>query len=184
MISLVDIILEMNIKPKDPYAQGYEHDVFSNEHDPNKLFKVSGGKLGKGGGNLNPAKWIKVFKAHPEIFPVVYRSNDKGAEVEKLDAVKAQKEFEEIQKYIPEENVGSFKGLLNIIASGVDRKHAEVYIREYVDYLKENKPELVKPFMQYAKLVDAAQKAVGGRVDVHAGNFGYDKQGKLKMLDI
>lgn len=184
MISIVKLVLEMSVKPKNPYAQGYEHDIFSNEHDPNKVFKVSGGKLGKEGGNLNPSKWIKVFQSHSNIFPVVYRSNDKGAEVEKLDAVKAQKEFEDIQNHIPETNVGSFKGLLNIIASGVDRKHAAVYVREYVSYLKENQPQLVSSFMRYVKLVDDAQKVVGDRVDVHAGNFGYDKQGKLKMLDI
>lgn len=178
-MNLSDIVAEIRITKKEPYGAGDRHNIYSSLKDKTKLFKVK-----KDGEDVDMS-CIDIFKAHPEVFPKVYRSNDRGAEVENLNAKKAQMEFEDLNHVLNSDEGEGFWQLLFDIASGKNKERVGEYIKEYYQHLKENDPRLVVPFTNYIKLVDKISKVTGmTHLDIHSGNFGYDKSGKLKMIDI
>lgn len=186
MKSLVELILEnkideLSIKNKDVYASGVDHKIYQNLKDPNKLFKVKSPKYDEPGSDVD---WISLFDKYPQYFPKIYRRNEKGAEVEKLDALKAKKEFLDMSSLLHDID-GSLQGLFNMIGSNIEKEKTQKYVKEYFDHLKENNPELASKFLKWIKLISDISKISGlDRLDIHANNFGYDKQGKLKMIDI
>lgn len=183
MISIIGLILEMSVKPKDPYATGTQHSVYKSEKDPTKLFKV-----------VNPGfdkvpeqeyDWIKVFKSNPALFPIVYRHNDQGAEVEKLDWAKAAKDYEELDQAINAKfGKTYFRSLLQDIVE--NESSYKTKVKEVGEYLTQEDQRLAAAYKRFVTLMVKLQpiNQVDSTIDVHAGNFGYDKQGKLKMLDI
>lgn len=172
---LTDIILELSVKKKDRYASGDEHNIYKSVKDPTKLFKISKGP------NEDTNKWVELFKNNPKLFPTVYRVFDNGAEVEKLNIVKAQKEYDNLRKTFKEGPV-RFTWLLMRI---YDKDKVKEDIESNVEHLKETDPALVKPFLDWCKLISEISKIdLHKDLDIHGGNFGYDKQGHLKMLDV
>ncbi len=177
---LQDIIPErIETRKKNPYAKGYDHVIYKSLKDSDKLFKVINDK------DKHDIDWIKIFKDNPKYFPTIYRSNENGAEVEKLDVNKAGTELTKLENIFHREDAGNFRGLLDMIPTEPDGKLVGKTVREYHDYLSNNHPDLVVSFMRWVKLISDISKATHlDRLDIHAGNFGYDKQGHLKMIDI
>lgn len=181
MISIIDLLLNERIetKQKPVYAYGTDHDIYLSKKDSTKVFKVV--KPGQKNVSDQEHNWIKIFRENPKLFPKVYRSSDRGAELEKLNTNQAKKEYDQLDKAI--DPIGSFDGLLKMAGSGQDINKP---VSKYIEYLEQNNPDLLDKFLSFIKLVTAVSKSTGiDRLDIHIGNFGYDyKQGKLKMLDI
>jgi hypothetical protein len=113
-------------------------------------------------------KHAMIFNKFPEYFPIVYRVNrDKNPLnsyiiIEKLDTVSAQRD------------------IYNIMNKAINWN--------YHLWTNDN------AFNELSNLLDTNEKAVFARMreiikatkmkDIHAGNFGYDKKGILKALDI
>lgn len=185
-IRLTDLILELNIRAKEPYAAGTEHEIYKDSKDPNKVYRVV--MQGHPDISKQAYNWVEIFKKYPQYFPAVYKSTERGASVEKLNTNKAMQEFDDINNTLRGEmeetkKLGWFTDLLKDIAEGLDRKSV---INKVGMYLQENEPSLASAFKRYINLMIKLQpiNSPEHTLDAHAGNFGYDKQGRLKMLDL
>lgn len=183
MISLIEILKEIKVQAKDPYAYGTEHNVYKNLKDSDKIFKVVNPDFNDV--SKQTYDWIKIFKSHPDLFPKVFRSNDRGAEVEKLDAVGANRDFTEVENFLNAKfGKTAFKELLfDIVENESDYKQR---INDYGQYLVKEDQKLASIFKKFISLMIKLQpiNLPDESVDIHTGNFGYDKSGKLKMIDI
>lgn len=174
----------MSVQQKDVYKDGTQHAVYKDHKDPNKIYKVV--KPDHFDVSKQAYNWIKVFKEHPEYFPIVYKSTDRGASLERLDYNKANKEFNEIEsvgKYDLDLKRDWFQGLLKDIAEG---EYDKDLVSKVGKYLQRESPELAASFKKFIDLMIKLQPINDPEwtLDAHAGNFGYSKGGKLKMLDI
>ena len=152
---------------RSPIKSGEDHDIFQDETDPNKLDRVS---------KKGDTSWVKVFSSNPDIFPTVYEKIDNGAKVEKLDTVKAQNDYRKVSKALDKDS--SFEGILNMIGAG------NVPTEEIKKIFINTHPDIAQKFKDFATVVGKVRRAASlDRVDAHEGNFGYSKDGKLKMLD-
>lgn len=176
------MILEMSITSKDVYKSGTQHELYKDHHDPNKIYRVV--MQGHPDISKQAYDWVKVFKAHPQYFPIIYKATERGASVEKLDANKAHKEYNAIENLM-RDSLGFrwFEGLLKDIAEGDNPKDT---ISKVGTYLQQEDPQLASAFKRFIQLMFKLQpiNSPDWTLDAHAGNFGYDKQGHLKMLDI
>ena len=179
MISLISIILEVDVKQKDVQGRGSAHFTYKSLQDPDKVFKVSienGKDLDNG-----ILRHIKMFKDHPKFFPEVFRIFKKGVELEKLDVEKATKEFKELDDVL-KQNKSRLALLLTDINSG---KSYDIAVGNANKFLQRKYPKLVGVFKKWCELIDDITKETSIHdLDIHKFNFGYSKQGKLKMLDI
>lgn len=182
MTSLVQLIQEMNITPKDVYKTGTQHELYKDHKDPDKIYRVV--KPGHQDISKQAYNWVKVFQEYPQYFPKVYKATDRGASVEKLDANKAHKEFNTIENHMREDmGFRWFEGLLKDIAEGDNPKDV---ISKVGEYLQKEDPQSASAFKRFVTLMFKLQpiNSPDWTLDAHAGNFGYDKQGHLKMLDL
>jgi hypothetical protein len=181
---LKEIISEIKIVKKEPIAVGTQHSIYSNNRDASKVFKAVNPDYGTV--STQAYNWVKIFKEHPDLFPKVYRSNDKGAEVEKLNAKKAEDDYKKISIALFEEfGSGSFQELLYSILEN-DNDNWKPKVKEYKLYLDKKDKSLSKIFDKFVKLMIALQVVNEPEftIDAHHGNFGYDSSGNLKMTDI
>jgi hypothetical protein len=189
---------------------GAEHEVYPVKHDPSKVFKV--------GDKDNVLKWTKLFKDHPEIFPVIYKvsplrqkinTNFTSAlakiddpyyvELEKLDDKKAREEYENLKSEIYKSDVHTLYGSKferdDIYLDDVfrDCMKNEIFLKKVENLLKDE--PYYQLFLKWSSFLVKVNKivaplkqapgATGTMIDIHSGkNFGYDKSGHLKCLDI
>lgn len=168
------LLLEVVTKPKTPYSSGSEHTIYPNNHDSTKLFKVVTNDPIRG----LKDNWIEIFKKYPKYFPTIYRSNDKGAEVEKLDTNKSDKEFDVFY----DDTETEFYDLLDLIVS---KKNYKPLLKYCTNIITQLSPEMIPAFKRWIKLAKGISSIpMNLRPDIHKNNFGYDKKGNLKMIDI
>jgi hypothetical protein len=184
MTSVINLILnELTFIQKDVYKDGTQHSIYKDHKDADKVYKVV--KPEHKDVSKQAYDWIKVFRENPKYFPKVYKYTDRGASVERLDANKAHKEFNEIQKALNKvmDRGWSFEGLLKDIAEG---DYSTEDLNKAGHYLLKEIPELALAFKRFTDLMLKIKNlnSPDYTLDAHAGNFGYDKQGNLKMLDI
>jgi hypothetical protein len=184
MGDLLNIILEANVIKKDVYKDGTQHEVYRDHKDSGKIFKVV--KPDHPDVSKQSYNWIKIFKENPEYFPIVYKSTDRGASLEKLDYSKANKEFNEIEgsgRFDLRLGRDWFQGLLKDIAEG---DYDKSLVEKVGKYFQSEAPEMASAFKRFINLMIKLQPINHPEwtLDAHAGNFGYSKNGKLKMLDI
>jgi hypothetical protein len=125
---------------------------------------------------------IKYFPNHPNLFPIIYNINGDEIEIERLDTKKAIKEFNILNNWFKKNLKMSFGSYL---MRDYTFKHIypdRPYPKLPSDFTEEYKHILDK----YQKLINDIMKIVGKYflLDVHSLNFGYDKNGNLKMFDI
>lgn len=181
---LKEIISEIKIFKKEPLATGTQHSIYKSNQNSDRIFKVVNPDYGTV--STQAYNWVDIFKANPDLFPKVYRSNDKGAEVEKLDAKKAEDDYKKLSVALFEEfGSGSFQELLYSILENDNNKWVEK-VKEYKKYLSIKNKSLTNIFDKFVKLMVKLQPVNKPEftIDAHHGNFGYDKSGNLKMTDI
>lgn len=141
--------------------KGSFKEVFDLKNDKDLILKT-------GPGTIEEAK---IFKKNPEYSPKVFEINEdsdpKYAVFEKLDVESARKDFEEFinrdRGYVHNWGVNIFKN---------NKKYKEVY-----DKLTTKKGRDM--FERVRDIVIALDMK-----DIHSRNFGYDKDGNLKAIDI
>lgn len=121
----------------------------------------------------------KIFSMNEDIFPKIYKTDDEKLEItiENLNTNKAEKEYNKLKNYCKKQLGVSLYRLLfheyrdDII---VDLNNIKL-IDEYQDI-----------FIKYKILIDNVMKYVGKHylLDIHSKNFGYNKDGKIKIFDI
>lgn len=181
-------IQELGTKSKEIFGSGIEHQIFGSKSNPNVIFKV--------GHKDTVDEWYEVFKAHPEIFPKVFRAGKMQdediyyVELEKLDTKKFEGSWDDLELSL--EDIG---------AVDVDRgeRFSDLYMNEGSDAnvfveiakkLKKHNMDSYNFFIELLRVIKSCEKAilkVKGKdtiVDVHKYNFGYGSDGKIKCLDL
>ena len=180
---LTEDLNEVSVKHKDVYKDGTQHAIYKDHKDSDKIYKVV--KPDHLDSSKQAYDWVKIFKQYPEYLPIVYKSTDRGASVEKLDAEKAKREFYAISDAIkPILGYNALATLLQDVAE--NESDYKKKVAEAGQYLVENEPELASAFKRFVTLITKLQPInhKSYTLDTHAGNFGYAKNGHLKMLDL
>jgi hypothetical protein len=208
--------LNEDLYKKEPIGKGKDHYVYDFKNNPDKVIKVAWGVEGDNPfdpnakekqTNLNP-NHVKVFKQFPEIFPKVYKFNEKYAIIEKLETEQVKKDSSELYQLITK-HFENFQATERNIIDRLAFEYSnsiEYYdedegdrFQEMVNVLKQNNENL-ETFFRYVNLFEEIQNKVkpfvkdnwnpefekfptGGNVDLNSNNFGYTKDGKLKLLD-
>lgn len=186
-MKLIGILNEIVTREKKALGKGFYHKVYPHPTNPDLVYKV--------GEYHVMYDWVPVFKAHPDLFPKVYgdiKSNvitfkdyfgkkvKREASwilVEKLDTKTFNDLFEELDEV--DLGMSTFSTIMNIYLKGR-------YSDEVMTFLDNVKREAPHMYDRCVELFDLAVKIweVEPNWDVHMNQFGYDKDGKLKCLDI
>lgn len=193
------IVNELGTKPKEVYDRGAFHDIYQFKNKPDSLFKV---------GTENMVNsWVDIFKSRPDLFPVVYKTGKMNytlpkpftefvdglpvkhaagdtiklsyVEIEKLDVRQAVIHWDRLDKAVKEMSNKSLQTYLTSI--GLEDPMEQEFI-EIGNKLKGDK-FLYDIFVDFYNLLSGVYE-IKPAADVHKRNFGYDKNFKLKMLDI
>jgi hypothetical protein len=179
MIKLEDILDELLTREKDILGQGLEHVVYPST-DPTKVYKLGETKYVK--------KWVPIFKAHPDLFPIIYKTGfykgDKDitwVEMERLDTEQFEVDFEVLESII--EDVSNYDGALGAIKS--TQNNEKDWDKLYND-IEQQDPEIADFYAKLYNNVVQTRSFKSGwfdTYDFHKGQFGYDKDKNIKMLD-
>ena len=119
---------------------------------------------------------------HPKYFPKIYKLTKNYAMVEKLDTTVAKKEFTELSSSIYTIFNETFMTILRKIYQN-SKSGLKNDLTKYKKELQEEYPT----FERFVVLIENIAKLKDNHfsvLDAHAGNFAYDKDGNLKMIDI
>jgi hypothetical protein len=186
-MKLIDILNEIVTREKKSLGHGRYHKIYPHPTNPDVVYKV--------GLYHVMYEWVPVFKAHPDLFPKVYgdiKSNvitvkryngekyKKEASwvlVEKLDT----KTFNDFIEELYEFDLGTrpLAALFYVYLKG--RYSDEVMT--FLDNVKREAPHMYDKCVELFDLVVKIWEVVP-EFDLHLFQFGYDKTGKLKCLDI
>ena len=174
-MKLVDILKELSTTKKDILGQGLEHNVYPSK-DPNKVIKVGETKYVK--------KWVEEFKSRPDLFPIIYKTgldkedpNVMYVVMERLDTEQFEVDFDVLDSILED-------GILDIIKRS---ERNEDYFNKTVAQIKQQDDEIADFFIKlYNNVVETKQFRSGlfSVYDFHRGQFGYDKKGNIKCLDL
>ena len=155
---------------------------------PDRIFKIE----------LRPGeidKWYNTFNSHPELFAKTYKKvkvKGKNGEqltaaiMEKLDVVPFQKLWDEMETLLSksQQNLSASK---KTVLERLTKKMKEQYYgkqwSDFLTYLKTNGGASSQKINEFSTLVDKLYK-VTPNPDVRKFNFGYNKEGVLKSLDL
>jgi hypothetical protein len=189
------IIKEISVDKKERMGRGSFHDVYPLKYDSDKVVKVPRSKDGYAASEYLESgsdSWFNIFKKYPQYFPEVYKITDKYIILEKLDTNRVKQDLigmedelvsisptfsnmiEEINYGVTEVLDGLVMGKLSGINEDIKmlnmlikKSYNKDIFKRYIDLLLSIRGERIRDF-----------------IDVNDGNFGYNKEGKLKMLDI
>lgn len=171
-------IQELNIINKQKIGGGMEHDVYPSMN-PDLVYKVPKGVLPK-----IRMSWVNLFQEHPDIFPKVKKISEKYVVLEKLDTNKAISEYTTLDSLLKEDDElhdSDFAYTFFNIYKDHDNDRLEA-----IDEHFENMGHDV--FNLYVKWRNLILKFLDIMpydyyYDLHIGQFGYSKDGTLKILD-
>jgi hypothetical protein len=185
-ISELKNVKNPNIRLKPILGYGADHQTYLSITNPDKVIKVE----------LRPGeidKWYGTFNSNPKIFPKTYKTiKVKGKNGEILTAAVVEKvnvgpfhqlwdEMENLlrnsQKNLPASEKFSLEYLV---------KRRKIYGKQWMDfvnYLKNNRGPSSQKIDEFLKMVDELYD-ITSKPDIRKFNFGYDKSGSLKCLDI
>lgn len=169
-----------------------EHDVYPSLKDNDKVFKIVRDETGKTFPKIRMS-WVKIFQSHPDIFPIVYKINDKYVSLERLDTSRALSEHQKLNDILKSNkshyNTGMY-AYVDIIStldqmfenndreaeSDLDLLFRSKGDKNYTMYYRWKR--VIKKFMTL--IYDYEPNYVS---DLNADQFGYSKDGRLKILD-
>jgi hypothetical protein len=167
---LIELINEVKIRKKEKLGMGTEHDIYPSETNPDVVMKVR---------NCVPEKevpWVETFKKNPDIFPIVIKHTKNYVCLEKLDTNKAVEEFEDMENFLGYE-------LTEAYWEGIVRNKNTAHLKILDDKFMES--ELYEIYSRWKDLILRFYEIIPPNFypDLHGEQFGYSKDGKLKILD-
>ncbi len=176
------------LSSKEPLGRGAEHIVYSGLYDKDKVYKVPVDEESR----QNMARWIKLFKENPIIFPKIYKVGENYVALEKLNTAQVKDELNQMWDFFTE------RGILDEDSLGydvVDLLQQIVFLggtikKQVIDAVKAD-PKIKKIFTRWLDTMNKIRNVMVNTVgpkdeffDIHSNNFGYDSKGNLKLLDI
>jgi len=141
-------------------VKSQSHSIYKDPKHQDRVIKIGNEAVNHG----------EIFKKHPEYCPVVYEihaGDNPYIVIEKLETDKATRDFDELinkdRGYVHNWGYNTFKNTKNF--------------QEVKDRLTTEEGK--RMFNRIREIVLAI-----GMKDIHARNFGYDKKGNLKALDL
>ena len=198
-------VAELDTKDKDLVGKGAFHKVYISKKNPNAVYKI--------GFDEDVSGWVDIFKSRPDLFPKVYkmghlniklkkstttfswRTGDfkpitynpgdtvkvRYVEVEKLDTDKAKSYWNSLANVV---SVMSGKSLQTYLTSlGMDEEMEEEFKTLGEKIRETGNTFIYEILVDFYNLVHSVYE-LKPTADVHVGNYGYDKDGNLKCLDI
>ena len=196
---------EIATKEKELVGKGAFHNVYPSNKNPNMVYKI--------GFDEDVNGWVDLFKSRPDIFPKVYgtgyvniklkkqvtnfswRTGEfkpitynpgdtvkvKYVGVERLNTEKAKQHWNSLANVV---STMSGKSLQTYLTSlGMDEEMEEEFL-SLGERIKEMGNDFIyNIFVELYNLVHSVYE-LKPTADVHVGNYGYDKDGNLKCLDI
>lgn len=128
---------------------------------------------------------FEEMQKYPKFFPIIYRIDKKAIVMQKLDGEKAKSQFLQIQFAITARFPGlKFDDFLSQYKEIGKFHKMDDQMSDMYQYLKNKNPELMGNFYRFCYLVWNIMELKLFDIDVSQSNFGYDKLGNLKMLDV
>ena len=180
---------EMKIYKKPPYTLlGFNHKIFASKN-PGMIYKV--GYLCK------VKKWLPIFKEHPDLFPIIYKTGNFIQEdekcmwvlLEKLNTDQVLMEWEQLTDcledliprpgYYDDDDPSDLREVFKIVNTDKD------YIEYLCEYLNPNEDDN-ENYLLFLKWVKFFEKLsfLGNKLDIHKYQYGYDKYQNIKCFDI
>lgn len=209
-MKLLDIVFEnvvelneLGTKPKEVYDRGAFHMIYQSKNNPNVLFKI--------GTQSMVDTWVDLFKSRPDIFPIVKRVGTtdykfpkdfveidpttyelikhnagdivkiKYVEIEKLDVNRASIHWDRLDEVVKQISPSGKNLQIYLRSIGLEDSMEQEFI-EIGNKLRGNK-FIYDIFVDFYDLLSGVCE-LKPAADIHRRNFGYDKNFKLKMLDI
>jgi hypothetical protein len=173
---------EVKVVPKKKIGSGMEHDVYPSTNQ-DVVIKTPSSRFGKTLPKIRMS-WVYLFQQHPDIFPKVIKVSEKYVVLEKLDTNKAMSEYLTLDGLLKEDRElwdGDFAYTLFLIHKESDEDKLAA-IDQHFEMLGN------KPFQLYSKWRNLILNFLDIMPhdyysDLHVGQFGYSKDGTLKILD-
>ena len=196
-MKILDIIHEIVTTNKERIGSGKDHVVYDYKADPTKIIKSAWG-VDKGqykyGADSNRhlvdmnSDHIEIFIKYPNLFPKVYKHNNRYAIIEKLDTSKVFQDSKDLyDQLIQYDEV--FKNVAESdLISGLYYTVTKVsgFLPKVVRKMRKAGEDLTL-LERYVTLFKKLKNTVGRSsyygLDVTANNLGYDNEGNLKLLD-
>ena len=180
-----------NLQIKPVLGGGADHRIFVSKVNPDIIFKAE----------MRPGevdKWYKTFTSNPDIFPKTYKKTRVRGEngeilsaviLEKLDThtfelfwLDGQRALDQFDKF--KNTPYTHQVTLERFTKTIKKSPTTQSLwKEYMVFFKEKYPHLINKINQFDVIVEKLYK-VSPNPDIRRFNFGYDKTGKLKSLDI
>jgi hypothetical protein len=184
------VLSEMVTKRKDPFSmEGSQHMIYDSKKNPNIVFKIG-----------HPGfvdSWLSIFKKRPQYFPEIYRvgivkdkHEYKYVEMEKLDTKRVKEEWEKITLLLIDAGLIDEDNIFDNNLSDVFRNCIldEEYDNDVIQKIKNLNRGQYQLFIKWSHFLHRLNSFVepikGSMLDIHDGNYGYDKQGNIKCFDI
>jgi len=201
------MIHELDIKKKSQLGKGTQHTVFPYEKFADKVIKTRWGDLDVAKKhsflvNHEPmnVEELEIFQRYPNLFVKVYKISKNYAVLEKLDTKNFQSDSHKIALGIFQYIV-DMGGIISVpytidtnISDSTDIDPTFfiwMAIRKYLDSMLHNIssycPPYFKQWINFLKELEKIELPKDYRyntLDVHDRNFGYNKQGEIRMLDL
>ena len=202
MIRLIDLlkeeIIKEELKQKQKIGYGKDHVVYDMLSDPSKVIKIA---WGSDGNKYDPNSKLKqieldpthieVFKKYPDLFAKVYKHNDRYAIIEKLNTksiisdqteifnILSKLDIEDLDYFDEHNTIGRLFWLSKNRKGFFNNLLIEIIKNDL--YSKSPKLELYINFIN--RILKSKLNKEKSNLDVIANNIGYDKEGRLKLLD-
>jgi len=182
------ILKEVSVDKKERMGRGSFHDVYPLKYDSSKVIKVPRGVSDYAKdvyrvGDSNA--WFNIFKKYPQYFPEIYKITDKYVIIEKLDTERVERDLslleDDLYPYFSDDIDNGYhitEILYDLISAGNDLKTKQLNL--LVE--KSKNRDIMKRYIDLLRSIEGEK--IRGFIDVNDGNFGYNKEGNLKMLDI
>lgn len=189
------ILKEVSLDKKERLGRGSFHDVYPLKYDPSRVVKIPRTRDGYAAAEYWEAgseSWFNIFKKYPQYFPEVYKITDKYIILEKLDTNRVKQDLikmeddlvsisSNLSDMIEDRNFGVTEVLDGLIMGKLSGDKEDAKMLNMLIKKSHNK-DLFKIYIDL--LLSIRGERIRGFIDVNDGNFGYNKEGKLKMLDI
>lgn len=187
-ISTLKNVKNPNIKIKPIFGGGADHRVFQSATRADEIIKA---ELRPGEVNL----WIDTFKKYPNVFAkVIKKAKVKGTDGAILDAVVLEKldtkpfetfwsDMEKTLFNMEKQTPGSPMLGVEYTLKHIKEPFYKNLWNNFTNYVKQNNGQISGKVDELNKLIDELYK-ITPKPDIRKFNFGYDKSGVLKALDL
>jgi hypothetical protein len=175
---------------------GTEHEIFEDPEHVDRVYKTSIG------GEIDP-RVVDLFRAHPSIFPRVYKATEEWMNIERLDTDRARMEYDYLTRFLEEGDTPDLleeffetldENLIPRLSAIFDQAPMEIsqtwmrwkatlegYLRAREDHIQKWNAWLQS--LSYEEMGRMRKTSPIGD-DLHEDQFGYSSEGVLKILDI